>query len=185
MRRCARPRLKVLPILNPAELSLRSAISVLLTISESAPFIEATTRAVLDELSDAELEKHTKPKEITSISEARTYLANIKTQSSEYTWIRDGQYIFLLAGSRRARYLGVPGVVFEFMIRTGESQWIVYQIPDPDNVFVRPAHFYRNELMAYSQRPVKLPIHLEPKHVRCGLYRLGRTLGRVAASLSA
>ena len=90
MRRCARPRLKALPILNPTTFSLRSVIPVLLTISESSSFIEATTRAVLDELSDAELEKHTKPKEITSISEARAYLANIKTQSSEYTWIRNG-----------------------------------------------------------------------------------------------
>lgn len=185
MRRCARPKLKALPILNPAEFSLRSAISVLLTISESAPFIEATTRAVLDELSDAELEKHTRPKEITSISEAHTYLANIRTQSSEYTWIRNGQYIFLLAGSKRARYLGVPGVVFEFMIRTGKSQWIAYQIPDPDSVFVRPAYFYRNELTASSQRPVKSPILLNPKYVRSGLFRLGRTLRRVAMSLFA
>ncbi len=185
MLRYAQPRLKALPILNPTTFSLRSAISVLLTMSESSPFIETTTRAALDRLSDAELEKHTKPEEITSTPEARACMANTKRQSPEYTWRRNGQYIFLLARSRHARRLGVPGVVFEVMIRTGTSEWIVYQIPDPDNVFMRPAYLYRNELMAYSHRPVKSPIHLKREHVHGGLYRLGRTLRRVAATLFA
>ena len=185
MRRCVRPRLKALPILDPMTFSSRSAISVLLTISEPSPHGETTIKATLDRLSDAKLEKHTKPKEITSASEARAYMANTKTQSPEYTWSRNGQYIFLLAGSRHAKHLGVPGVVFEFMIRTGASQWTVYQIPDPGNVFEHPAHFYRNELMAYSHRPVKSPIHLKRKHVHGRVHGLGRILGRVAASLFA
>ena len=185
MRRYVRPTLKALPILDPTTFSPRSAILVLLTISEPSPLGETTMKAALDRLSDAELEKHTKPKEITSESEARAYMANIKTQSPEYTWRRNDQYIFLLGGSKHAKHLGVPGVVFEFMIRTGASQWTVYQIPDPDNVFEHPAHFYRNELMAYSQPPVISPIHLKRKHVHGRLYGLGRILGRVAASLFA
>ncbi|MBL7186896.1 MAG: hypothetical protein ISS70_11285 [Phycisphaerae bacterium] len=185
MRRYVRPRLKALPILDPATFSSRSAISVLLTISEPSPLGETTIEAALDRLSDAELEKHTKPQEITSASEARAYMADTETQSPEYTWRRNGQYIFLLAASKHAKGLGVPGVVFEFMIRTGASEWTVYQIPDTDNVFEHPAHFYRNELMAYSHRPVKSPIHLKRKRVHGRLYRLGWTLGRVAASLFA
>jgi hypothetical protein len=185
MRRYVRPGMKALPILDPTTFSSRSAISVLLTISEPSPLGETTIKAAIDRLSDAELEKHTKPKEITSASEARAYMANTKTQSPEYAWRRNDQYIFLLAGSKHAKHLGVPGVVFEFMIRTGASQWTVYQIPDPGSVFERPAHFYRNELMAYSHRPAKSPIHLRHKHVHGRLYRLGRTLGRAAASLFA
>ena len=185
MRQYVRPRLKSLPILDPTAFSSRSAISVLLTISEPSPLDEKTIKAALDRLSDAELEKHTKPEEITSVSEARAYMANTRTQSRECTWKRNGQYIFLLARSRHAKCLGVPGVVFEFVIRTGASQWTVYQIPDPGNVLKHPAHFYLNELMAYSHRPVKSPIHLRHKHVHGRLYRLGRTLGRAAASLFA
>ena len=112
MHRYVRPRLKALPILDPTAFSLRSAISVLLTISEPSPLGETTIKAALDKLSDAELERHTKPKEIASASEARAYMANTETQSPEYTWRRSGQYIFLLAGSRYAKRLGVPGVVF-------------------------------------------------------------------------
>ncbi|KPK34992.1 MAG: hypothetical protein AMJ65_17680 [Phycisphaerae bacterium SG8_4] len=185
MLRYVRPRLKALPILDPATFSSRSVISVLLTISETSPLGETTTKTALDRLSDAELEEYTKPKEITSASEAHAYMANTETQSAEYAWRRNGQYIFLLAASRHAKDLGVPGIVFEFMIRTGASQWTVYQIPDPDNVFEHAVHFYRNELMAYSQRPVKSPIHLKPKRVRGKLYGLGRTLGRAAAYLFA
>ena len=185
MHRYVRPRLKALPILDPATFSSRSAISVLLTISEPSPLGETKIEAALDRLSDAKLEKHTKPKEITSESEARAYMANTKTQSSEYTWRQNGQYIFLLAASKHAKRLGVPGVVFEFMIRTGASQWTVYQIPDPGDVLEDPAHFYRNELMAYSHGPLKSPIHLKRKHVHGKLYRVGWTLGRAAASLFA
>ena len=185
MRRYVRPRLNALPILDPTTFSSRSAISVLLTISEPSPVGETTIKAALDRLSDAELEKHTKPKEITSASEVRAYMANIETQSPEYTWRRNGQYFFLLAGSRQAKHLGVPGVVLEFMIRTGASQWTVYQIPDPGNVLEHPAHFYRNELMAYSHRPAKSPIRLKHNHVHGRLYGLGRTLGRATASLFA
>ena len=185
MRLYVRPRLEALPILDPTTFSSRSVIAVLLSVSEQSSLGDRTIKTALDKLSDAELEKYTKPKEINSVSEAHAYMVNIETQSAEYTWRRDGQYIFLLSASRRAKRLGVPGVVFEFMIRTGESQWTVYQMPEPDNVFEHPAHFYRNELMAYSHRPAKSPIQLKHEHVHGKLYELGRTLGRAAASLFA
>lgn len=184
MRLYARPRLEALPILYPTTFSPRSVISALLTISEPSSLGE-TMKNALDRLSDAELEQYTEPKEITSASEAHAYMVQIDTQSAEYTWRRNGQYVFLLARSRCAKGLGVPGVVFEFVIRTGASKWTVYQIPDADNLFEHPVHLYRNELVAYSQRPVKSPMPLKHEHVHGKLYELGRTLGKAAAALFA
>jgi hypothetical protein len=125
-----RPRLEALPILDSKTFSPRSVVSALLAISEPSSLDETTIGTALDRISDDELAKYTKPKEITSVSEAQAYMANIETQSTEYTWRRNGQHIFLLAGSEQAKVLGVPGVVFEFMGRMHlDGLSTRYQIP--------------------------------------------------------
>lgn len=181
----ARSRLRALPIHNPRDFSLRSTIAILVNISELSPLDIRTTKAALDKLSDVELEKYTEPEELTSASEAGAHVANRRAQSSEHLWKRQDSYLFLLSRSRFAKRRRVPGVVFELMIRTGVSTWTVYQIPDSVSVFKRAVYLERNELMAYSHRPPKLPICPKQKFSHDRLYRLGRAVCRIAATLFA
>ena len=137
---------------------MKPIISALFTISEPLPLRIMTIERALDKLSETELEKHLEPEKITSLPEADAYMAEREAQSSEYLWDRQGPCLSLLARSRFAKRSGMPGVVFEFIMRTGVSTWTVYRIPNPDDVFDHPVYLERNELMAHSRRPLKLPI---------------------------
>lgn len=174
---------KALPILSPKDFSLRYTVLALFTISEPSRDGARAVRAALDTLSDAELERHTEPKQITSGWAADAYMAGRKAQSSEYVWRRQDGCLFLLARSNVAKSRGAPGVVFEFMIRTGVSKWTVYQVPELGSILDFAGYFERNELVAYSPRPTKSAIRLKRESPRDRLHRLGRTVSRVAATM--
>ncbi len=179
-----RSKSRALPILNRKTFSLRSIISVLFTVSEPPTWGTITAKAALDKLSDADLERYTEPEQFTSASAAATYMASRKAQSSECIWRKQDDGLSLLARSKFAKSLGVPGVVFEFMVRTGASTWTVYQMPEPSNIFNSRVHLARNELMTCSNRPDKLSICPKQKPSHGRLYnRLGRTLSKIAATL--
>lgn len=161
-----RSKLKCLPIWNPGVCSLRSTIAHLIAISEQSPMAYREIKAALDKLSDAELGNCTCFEIIDSTSEAIAFLRRKQAQSPSYRWIQAGDYLFLLCNSERAKRLGVPGVAFELVIRTGPSEWVVYRVPDPNEVFGCPTYFERNELVIHSQRPVKLRI--SRRAARCG-----------------
>lgn len=184
----ARSKLKALPILNPRAFSLRCTISGLICISE--PSLQAmacmlTIKAALDKLSDAELERYTKPERFTSVSEAIAYMANREAQSSEYLWKQQGHCLFLLDRSGFAKSTDVPGVALEFVTRTGVSVWTFHRIPDPGDVLDRPAYFERNELLAHSQRPSKSPMDPNRQSPHDRQHRFGRAVNRIAATLFA
>jgi hypothetical protein len=176
---------KALPILSPTDFSLRSPVSALFTISEPSREGTRAVRAALDTLSDAELEKHTEPRQITSAWAADAYMAGRKAQSSEYIWRRQDGCLVLLARSKVAKSRGVPGVVFEFMIRTSVSKWTVYQVPELGSIVDFAGYFERNELVGYSPRPTKSPICPKLESHLDRLHKLGRAVRRIAASLFA
>lgn len=184
----ARSRLEALPILNPRVFSLRCTISYLLCISELSFQAMGSMMAIkvaLDKLSDTELERHTRPEGFTFVSEAIAYMANKEAQSSEYIWRQQGHCLSLVARSRFARRMAVPGVAFEFVTRTGVSEWTAYRIPDSGDVIAPPAYFERNELMAYSPRPSKSLVCPKRKSSHDRLHRLGRAVNRIAVTLFA
>ena len=77
-------------------------------------------------------------------------------------------------------------MVFELVLRTCVSTWTVHQMPESSNMFDFPAHFERNELMAYSHRPDKLSICPKQKFSHDRLHNgLGRVLNKIAATLFA
>ena len=183
-----RSRLKALPILDPAVFSLKCTISQLICISE--PSLQAmsgmtTIKAALDKLSDAELDRHTRPLSLASASDAIAYMKNREAESSQYLWEQQGHCLFLLAEGEFARNRGVPGVVFEFLTRTGPSVWTVRHIPDPLDVVGHPSHFERNELMCYTQRPARSQICLKWNSAHGRSSKLSHAVKKIAATLLA
>ena len=181
-------RLKALPVLNPGICSIKCIISRLICISE--PLVHdgtdtVTIQIALDKLSEAELDKHTRPKDLTSVSEVKKYMASRQSESSEYLWDQQVDCMFLLATSEFAKSKGVPGVAFEFVTRTDQSVWTIRRIPDPGDLLTHPAHFERNELVLYSQRPSDLPISQRRKSVSYGFFGVGRAVTKIAGSIFA
>lgn len=183
-----RSRLKALPILDPAVFSLRCTISHLICISEpsqQAMSAMTTIKAALDTLSDAELDRHTRPLSLASVSDAIAYMKNREAESSQYLWEQQGHCLFLLARGEVARNRGIPGVAFEFLTRTDTSVWTVRRVPDPLDVLGHVSHFERNELMCYTQRPMKSHICLKWDSRRGRLPKLGHAIRKIAATLLA
>ena len=75
----------------------------------------------------------------------------------------------------------MPGVIFEFLIRTGRSSWKVYRVPDPGEILDHAMYFERNELITHSQRPAKLPIRTRREQFR---FRLAKIPKAIAMALS-
>jgi len=183
-----RSRLKGLPVLDSRVFSLRCTISRLICISEPSVQVISgmtTIKAALDTLSEAELDGHTGPLSLASVSQAITYMKNREAESSQYLWAQEGHCLFLLARGEFARSRGVPGVAFEFLTRTGPSEWTIRRVPDPLDLLEHVSHFERNELVCYSQRPVRSQTCLEWNRPRGGLFRLGFAVKKVAATLLA
>jgi len=185
-RTCA--RLKALPILDPAAISLKCTISRLICISE--PSLQVKLRltiieGALDRLSDAELDRHTRSLSLASASEATAYMKKREAESLEYLWDQQGFCLFLLAKGNLAQSRGLPGAAFEFITRTGPSVWTVHRVPDPLDLLGYAAHFERNELISDSQRPVEPQICLQSNHDHNALFSLGRAINKVAATLLA
>lgn len=179
-----RSKLKALPIWNPRVCSLRSTIAHLIAISEQSPMAYREIKVALDKLSDIELGNCTCFEIIDSTSEAIAFLRRKEAQSPDYRWVQGGDYIFLLCNGERAKRLGVPGVAFELVIRTGPSAWMVHRVPDPNEVFGCPTYFERTELVIHSQRPVKVRIF--PRRKRGYLWRTkpGQAIDRIRVALS-
>jgi hypothetical protein len=171
-----RSKLKALPIRNPAAFSLRSAIATFVTISEQSATTAKTLEAALDKLSNAKLDEYSQPETIHSTSEAIAFLARRSAQSSEYLWKQRGNCLVLLSRGRFAESLGVPGVAFEFVIRTGRSTWTVYRIPDPGEMLDCAMYLERNELITHSRRPAKRPARRKQVRPRNKLAKLGRAI---------
>ena len=185
-RTCA--RLKALPILDPAIISLKCTISRLICISE--PSLQVKLRltiiqGALDRLSDAELDRHTSPLSLASVSEATAYMKKREAESSEYLWGRRVHCLFLLAKGELAQSRGLPGIALEFLTRTGPSVWTVRRVPDPLDLLGYAAHFERNELISDSQRPVEPQICLEDNADQGRLSKLGHSINKIAATLLA
>ncbi len=183
-----RSKLKALPVLDPAIFSLKCTIPQLISISE--PFLQklscmTTIKAALDKLSDGELDRHTRPLSLASASEAIAYMKDRRAESSQYLWEQHGHCLFLLARGEFARSRGVPGVAFEFLTRTGPSEWTVRRIPDPLDVLGHVSHFERNELMCYTLRPVKSQIRLKWNPARGRLFAFSHAVRKMAATLLA
>ncbi len=153
-----RSKLKALPIWSAADLSPRSTIAGFMASSESSETDIRAFEAALNRLSDAELDKYSHPETIASTSQAIAFLADKGGQSSRYHWKRRGGCLLLISRSRFAEHRGVPGVAFEFVIRTGKSEWTAYRIPDPGEILGCAVYLERNELIAHSRRPSKSPI---------------------------
>lgn len=171
-----RSKLKALPPWNPAAFPVRSAIARFITISEQSVTGARAVEAALGRLSDAELDEYSQPEAIPSTSEAVAFLAKKGAQSSQYHWIQQEDCLLLLSRSKRAESLGVPGVAFEFVIRTGRSIWTVRRIPDPGEILDCPVYFERNELITHSRRPSKLRADVMRPQPQYGLARLGRAI---------
>ena len=153
-----RSKLKALPIWNAADFSLRSTIADFIMTSERTETSARVLETALDKLSDAELNGYSHPRTIHTTSQAITFLAEKGAQSSEYHWRKQGSYLLLVSRSKFAEDKNVPGVAFEFVIRTGRSAWTVYRIPDPGEILGCAVYLERNELIAHSRRPSKSPI---------------------------
>ncbi len=178
-----RTKLKALPIWDPADFSVRSAIADFMTISEQSTTGAGTIEAALDEVSDAQLDEYGHPQTIASTSRARAFLAEKGAQSSQYHWKRRGDCLVLLAGSRFAESLDVPGVAFEFVVRTGRSAWTVYRIPDPGEILSYAVYLVRNELIIRSRRPSKSPIRAVREKPQNALAKLGRAIAMALSPL--
>ncbi len=171
-----RSKLKALPIWSAADFSPKSVIVDFMTISERSGLIARSLRAALNKLSDAELDEYSEPRTMSSTSQATAFLADKGTQSSEYQWTQHDSCLVLLARSRFAKRLDVPGVVFEFVIRTGRSTWTAYRMPEPREIFGCPVYLDRNELVAHSRRPSRLPMPAVRRRPRRKLIGLGRAV---------
>ncbi len=176
-----RSMLKALPIWDPSAFPLRSAIAHFMAISEQSTTVTRVLEAAMGGLSDDQLDRYTYPEMIRCTSEATTFLANKEAQSCEYRWRQQGDCLLLLARSSFAKDHDVPGVAFEFVIRTGKSAWRVYRVPEPCEVFDCAIYLERNELAARSHRPCKLPIGTTRQRWPG---RLGRAAGQLLAALS-
>jgi hypothetical protein len=177
-----------LPILDPAVISLKCTISRLICISEPSLKVKSRMKAIeaaLDKFSDAELDRHTKPLSLASVSEATAYMKKREAESSEYLWEQEGFYLFLVAKGELAQSRGLPGVALEFLTRAGPSAWVVRRVPDPLDLLGYAAHFERNELICDSQRPGEPQICLEDNADQGRLSRLGQAINKVAATLLA
>ena len=171
-----RSKLRALPIWNAADLSPTSMIAGFMVSSEPSETDIRALEAALNRLSDAELDKYSHAQTIASTSQAIAFLADKGGQSSQYHWKRRGSCLLLISRSRFAEHRGVPGVAFEFVIRTGKSEWTAYRIPDPGEILGCAVYLERNELIAHSRRPLKSPIRAvrgQPQH---RLARLGRAI---------
>ncbi|MHC4564773.1 MAG: hypothetical protein ACYTE3_03350 [Planctomycetota bacterium] len=171
-----RSKLKALPIWNAADFSLRSMIADLTMSSERSETDLRAFEAALDELSDARLERHSHPQTIPSKSQTVAFLAEKVAQSSQYHWKKQGSCLLLISRSKTAEARNVPGVAFEFVIRTGRSAWTVYRIPDPGEILGCAVYLERNELIAQSQRPSKSPIRAMQSKPHRRLAGLGRAV---------
>lgn len=178
-------KLKALPIWNPEEFPLRSAITALITISEQSATAAGALEAALDKLSDAELNEYSHPGEIPSTSEAIAFCANKSAQSSQYQWRQQDNCLVLLSRSKLAESRNMPGVAFEFIIRTGISSWAVYRVPDPGEILDCAMYFERNELISHSQRPSKLPVLVERERLRFRLAGIRKAIGAALLPLPA
>jgi hypothetical protein len=176
-----RSMLKALPIWDSAAFPLRSAIAHFVTISEQSTTATKVVEAALDRLSDDQLDRYTYPQIIPCTSEATIFLAEKEGQSSEYRWRQQGDCLLLLSRGRFAKDIDVPGVAFELVIRTGRSAWRVYRVPEPCEVLDCAVYFERNELVAHSRQPCKLPIRTMRQKWPV---RLGRAVGQLLAALS-
>ncbi|UCE46684.1 MAG: hypothetical protein JSW47_13815, partial [Phycisphaerales bacterium] len=171
---CLHWKLKALPIWNPAVFSLRSAIATFITISERSVTDARALEAALGKLSDGELEEHSHPETVKSTSQAIAFLASKGAQSSQYNWKQHDNCLVLLSRSKFAESL--PGVAFEFVIRTGRSSWTVYRIPDPGEILDFAMYLERNELIMYSQHPSKSPIRIRRQRLRYRLAKLAKAI---------
>ena len=174
-------KLKALPILNPAVFPLRFAIATFITFSEPSAAGAEALEAALGKLSNEELDEFSHPGKIPSTSEAVAFCANKGAQSSEYDWKQQDNCLVLLSKSKFAESRDMPGVIFEFIIRTSRNSWTVYRVPDPGEILDRAVYFERNELITHSQRPLKSPIRTGREKLR---FRLAKMPGAVALALS-
>lgn len=171
-----RSKLRALPILDEPDASPRSRIAGLITFCEPTGTDVRSLESALDKLSDAELDKYSKPQTIASTSQAIAFLADKCSQSPQYLWKRQGSCLLLVSRSRFAQNRAVPGVAFEFVIRTGRSEWTAYRVPDPGRVLGCAVYLERNELIAHSRRPLKSPIRPMPTKPARRLARLCRAV---------
>jgi len=178
-----RSKLRALPIWNRADFPLRPAIARFLTISEQSPTGVKVLETALDKLSDADLDEYSQPTTIASTSEAAAFLAEKVGRSSLYSWVQQQDCLLLLSRSKRAEDLGVPGVAFEFVIRTGRSAWTAYRIPDPAEILDCAMYFERNELMTHSRRPLKVPVGATRPQPHSRLVRLGQAIALALSPL--
>lgn len=188
MFRRIRSRLRSLPISDSEVFSLRFIISRLICISEPSPQVQsriATIDAALDKLSDAELDRHTMPVSLDSVSEAVAYMRHRGAESSEYLWEQKDYCLFLVAKGELAKSREVPGVAFEFLTRTGPSTWVLRRVPDPLDLLGHAMEFERNELTCDSQRPVQSQICLQRNSDHGRMSSFGRAINKLAATLLA
>jgi len=169
-------KLKALPIWNPGDFPLRSAIAAFLTISEQSTTGAGALKAALDKLSDDELDEYSHPGEIPSTSEAIAFCANKGAQSSQYQWRQQDSCLVLLSRSKFAESLNMPGVIFEFVIRKGRSSWTVFRVPDPGQILDCAMYFERNELIAHSPRPSRLPIYAMKERLRFRVAKIPKAI---------
>jgi hypothetical protein len=174
-------KLKALPIWKPDEFDLKSAISRFITISETSSTKTEVLEAALGKLSDYELDQYSYPMNIPSITRAVTFCVEKGTQSSRYHWKKQDDCLVLLSQSKFAEKSDLPGVIYEFIIRTSRSSWTVYRVPEPRELLDCAVYFERNELIRHSQPPSKLTISSERRRLR---YRLALTLRAIALALS-
>lgn len=178
---CIRRKLKALPIWNSGNFSLRSVIATFITISEQPGIGTREIEAALGRLSDSELGEYSQPGYIPSTSEAIAFCSNKSAQSSQYLWKHQDNCLVLVSKSKFAENRNLPGVIFEFIIRTGKSSWTVYKVPDPCEILDFPMYFERNELITHSHRPVKLPILARREQLS---FRLGKIPKAIAMALT-
>jgi hypothetical protein len=168
-----RSKLKALPIWSVTDSSPRSTIARFMMSSETD--IRAIEVA-LNRLSDDELDMYSHPQTIASTSQAVAFLTDKGGQSSQYHWKRRGSCLLLISRGKTAQARNMPGVAFEFVIRTGISAWTVYRIPDPAEILGCAVYLERNELIARSQRPSKVPIRAMRSKPHGRLARLCRAV---------
>ena len=169
-------RLKALPIWNPEGFSLRSVIANFITISEQSATGVRALEAVLGRLSDGELDEYSHPGAIPSTSEAIKFCANKGAQSSQYQWKQQDNCLVLLSRSKFAESRDMPGIIFEFVIRTSKSSWTVYRVPDPGEILDFAMYFERNELISHSQRPAILAIRARRQRLHFSLARIAKAI---------
>ena len=173
---CLRWKLKALPIWNPEGFSLRSAIATFITISEQSATGAKALEAALGRLSNDELDEYSHPGTIPSTSEAIKFCANKGTQSSQYHWKQQDNCLVLLSKSKFAESRDMPGIIFEFVIRTSRSSWTVYRVPDPGEILDCAMYFERNELISHSQCPSISPISAGRQRLRFSLARIAKSI---------